>query len=166
MNIDLVPDHRSNLRVETAISVVFNTIISGVFAWGIFHGTAVIPRWGAKGIVVDLIPTVFMITLVMTIVLTLITRGRVKKGKLPAPTWGKSDLRINGWLPRNVVLRAVLQAATATLILVPLSALILVAAGVESMGFTVFFIFKLFYGAIIAVLITPLIILRALADTS
>lgn len=96
--LSLAPEHRGNLITQTIISIVFNTIISGVFARAIFHGVEQIPPWGAQGIVVDLVPTVFMITLMLTVILTLITRGRLRKGKLPAPLWGRGDLPFTGWL--------------------------------------------------------------------
>ncbi len=164
MKIRLAPEHRRNLQTETALSVVFNTIISGVFAWGLFHGVEVVPLWGTQGIVVDLVPTVFMITLALTIALTLITRGRIRKGKLPLPAWSRSDLGPLGWLPRNLALRAPLLAAVMTAVLVPLSALLLTVAGVGAMKFTTFFVFKLAYGAAYAVIITPIILLGAMAD--
>lgn len=164
MSIELSPELRKNLRVETAISIVANTIVSGLFAWGIFHGVEVIPLWGAKGIAVDLIPTVFMITLALTIALTLITRGRIRKGKLPRPAWSRKDLGLIRLMPANVGLRAFAFAALMTVILVPLSVLLLVVANVSDMSFNVFFVFKLIYGAMYAVLVTPLILLRAFAD--
>ncbi len=164
MSIQLVPELNKNLRVETAISIVANTVVSGMFAWGIFHGVAVIPLWGAQGIAVDLIPTVFMITLALTIALTLITRARIRKGKLPRPTWGRIDLGLSRLLPDNILLRAFTFAAAMTVILVPLSVLLLVTAGVSEMSFKVFFVFKLIYGAIYAVVVTPPVLLRAFAD--
>lgn len=164
MPISLDSAHRRNLKSETAISVVANTAVSGIFAWGLFHGVESIPLWGAQGIVVDLVPTVFMITLVLTIALTLITRGRLRKGKLPLPAWRRSDLGVIGRLPACIALRAPVLALCMTLALVPLSALLLVLAGVDSMRFTNFFLFKLAYGAAFALLVTPIILLRALAD--
>lgn len=166
MTIRLVPEHRNNLRIETVLSVVFNTIISGAFAWGMFHGEDIVPLWGSRGIAVDLVPTVFMITLVLTIVLTKITRRRLRRGKLPAPSWNRTDLPLVGWLPENVLLRALALAAVLTLVLVPLSVLILAQLGVEQMGFGVFFVFKLAYGALFALIVTPAILLRALADAA
>lgn len=166
MPISLDTAHRRNLQSETAISVVANTAVSGLFAWGLFHGAKSIPLWGAQGIVVDLVPTVFMITLALTIALTLITRGRLRKGKLPLPAWSRSDLGVIGRLPSRVALRAPALAVCMTLALVPLSAMLLVLAGVESMRFTTFFFFKLAYGAAFAVLVTPIILLRAFADRS
>jgi hypothetical protein len=162
----LVPEHRRNLILETAISIVFNTLISGLFAWAIFHEVDYLPLWGAQGIVVDLIPTVFMITLVLTLILTLITRARVRKKRLPAPQWSRNHLNGFGWLPANLAIRAPVLALALTAILVPLSALLLVALGVEGMNYSAFFKFKLVYGALFALVVTPIILLRALADLS
>ncbi len=134
MPISLDTAHRRNLQSETAISVVANTAVSGIFAWGLFHGVESIPLWGTQGIVVDLVPTVFMITLVLTIALTLITRGRLRKGKLPLPAWSRSDLGLIGRLPARIALRAPVLALCMTLALVPLSALLLVVAGVDNMS--------------------------------
>lgn len=164
MAIRLAPEHRRNVQTETLISVVINTAISGGFAWGLFHGVDSIPLWGSQGIVVDLVPTVFMITLVLTIALTLITRRRLRNGKLPLPTWNRAELGVVGRLPAHIALRAPLLALCMTLVLVPISALLLHLAGIQSMAFMTFFLFKLAYGAAFAVLVTPLILRRALAD--
>lgn len=164
MTIRLVPAHRRNLQTETLVSVVINTAISGGFAWGLFQGQAWIPLWGGKGIVVDLVPTVFMITLVLTIALTLITRGRLRQDKLPRPAWSRTDLGFIGRLPDALPLRAPALAAVMTIVLVPVSAALLLLTGVAGMKFATFLIFKLVYGAAFALVVTPIILLRALAD--
>lgn len=66
--------HRRYLVVETAISIGVNAAVSAAFAWGLFRGVTRVPLRGAQGIGADLVPTVFMITLMLTLALTLVTR--------------------------------------------------------------------------------------------
>jgi len=155
--------HRRYLKVETTIAVAINAVISALFAWGLFRGAAAVPLWGAAGIGLDLVPTVFMITLMMTIALTLITRKRMRAGAIDplrgidAPAW-------LAWLPHNVLLRALALALPLTAILVPASVSVLAAAGASSMGFATFVGFKILYGAAVGALVTPIIVLRVLHE--
>lgn len=163
-NVSLPQYHRRYLAVETATSVVLNIVVSAAFAWIPFHGADNVPLWGPRGIAVDLVPTTFMITLMVSIALTLITRRRVRTGQVaglnPAVV-GFSGFR---WLPRQVVWRALALATALTAILVPAFVALFVVAHVELLPFDAFFVFKLIYGGLLAVVVTPVILLAALAD--
>lgn len=157
--------HRRYLVVETAISIGVNAAVSAAFAWGLFRGVTRVPLRGAQGIGADLVPTVFMITLMLTLALTLVTRRRMRAGVLAGLHEGISALpRPLAMLPANVLLRALVLALSLTAVLVPASVALLAAAGTESLAFDLFVGFKILYGAALGALVTPLILLRALAD--
>lgn len=152
------------VRAETVASVVINAAVSAAFVWLIFRGMAVIPLWGSRGLAVDLIPTTFMITLMSTIASTLITRGRLRRSQ--APQLARADAgSIARALPRNLLLRALTLALGATLVLVPLTVAGLILFGIESAAYGNVMLFKIGYGAVLALIVTPAIVRRALLDT-
>lgn len=147
------------VRLETTISMVANTVISGVFAWLLFRNVDSVPLLGAEGIIVDLIPTVFMITFMTVNIETLLTRSRIRSGT--ALSEGYSV----GWLPDFWLLRALTLSLLITLTVVPLTGAVLLLADVSTLPYTTFFIFKLVFGAALALLITPPILRLAIGDS-
>lgn len=157
--------HRRYLVGETAISIAVNAAVSAAFAWGLFHDVTEVPLRGVQGIGVDLVPTVFMITLMLTLALTLVTRRRMRAGTLFGLHGGTGALpRPLAMLPGNVLLRALVLALALTAMLVPASIALLAVAGTESMPLGAFVGFKVLYGAALGAVVTPLVLLRALAD--
>ena len=153
------PIHSRYIRNETLVGCVFNGMLSVVFAFIVFHGVASIPLRGPQGMAVDLIPTVFMITLVGNLIVTVLTRKRVAAGQVPslAPT---SRQR----LPRNALLRMLLLAVLFTAVLVPLSILALWALRIASLPFWPFVGFKVVYGAAVGALSAGIVVRAALRD--
>ena len=154
--------HRRYLLIETAVSTVFNTAISALFAFLLAQGAPTVPLWGATGMAFDLLPTVFMITLVTTLIVTLLTRKRIRAGKVPPLGAGEGGWL--GWAPRNAALRALVYAGLLALVLVPVSIAVLVLLGVHALPFHIFLPYKMIYGAALSILATPLIARAALAE--
>lgn len=157
----LTADHRKYILVETLIGTVFNTVISIVFAFVAAGGAASLPLWGPRGIALDFVPTVFMITLVTTLIVTLLTRKRLRAGK--APPLPRADAGPLGWGPRQVFLRALTYGLLFAIVLVPLSIGALVVLGIDEMATSAFVLFKAVYGAVYSLLVTPPIVRAALA---
>lgn len=160
----LSAEHRKYITIETIISVVFNTVFSIIFAFIAAQGADRLPLWGPMGMAVDLIPTVFMITLVTTIVVTLLTYKRMAAGK--APRLDRSEGGPLAWAPRNAFLRGFIYAALMAIVLVPLSIGALLALGIDELPFSTFLPFKAVYGGVFAALVTPPIVRAALAAPS
>lgn len=155
--LPLPAEHLRYMRRETLLGCVFNAVLSVVFAVLIFRGVEQIPLWGPQGIAVDLVPTVFMITLVGNLIVTFLTRQRVRAGAVPRL------IHPTRW-PRRALVRMLLLAVVATAVVVPLSIGVLSALGIESMPFAPFVAFKVVYGAVVGALTAPLVIRAALAD--
>lgn len=152
---------RRYVRTETIVSIVLNAAVSALFVWIVFRGQDVIPLWGAQGLVVDLIPTCFAITLMSTIAMTLLTRVRLKRNRVERVS---TTTGIARFLPRALPLRAFAFALAVTVIAVPLSAAALALVGFDGRAYNTVLAFKIAYGAVLAVLISPPILVRALAD--
>ena len=162
----MTEDHQKYVKGETMVSIVLSIIISLVFAWLVFPATGVIPMGGMGGIAFDLLPTTFMIIMMTTVALSILTGARRKKGavsplNLAVPGSGL-NLRLARVLPDNFFLRGLVLAISGCIIFIPLTIAGLDAAGVGSMTFWTFMGFKAVYGAFLAVLFTPVILIAAL----
>lgn len=152
------PVHKRYVAVETAVGVVLNIVVGALFVWLMFGGRARVGLWGADGLAFDLVPTVFMITLMTTVALTLITRARIRKGAVP-------PMRDSGRpIPGIVPLRALLFALVATVAIVPLSVAILWLVWRGDWSFGAVMGFKIAYCAVLGLLVTPPILRAALRD--
>lgn len=160
----LAPVHRRYVTVETVIGCVINGVISAVFAWAFFPAGDVIELWGDTGMALDLVPTVFMLTLMTAIVCTIMTRKRVRNGGVAPLPQPRREYPVVGLLPANVVLRGLAMAIVGAILLIPLSVASLDSLGVTAMPFVPFLIFKVVYGAALSALISPIIFLAALSD--
>ena len=161
---DLSAEHRRYLRTETAVNSIVNAAFSALFAWLFFRSANTIPLWGAMGMAVDLIPTVFMCTLVTGLIATTMTRKKVRQGVLHrlSSAW-LNYMLIRMW-PRNVVLRSILLALLATLALVPVSVGVMLGLNVMEMNFMPLLIFKVVYGGAVTALAAPGFLIAALTD--
>lgn len=151
------PVHARYIRTETIVAMVLNAIVGAVFVWLMFGGQSAIGLWGQDGLAFDLLPTVFMITLMTTIALTLITRARMRKGAVP-PMTGASRL------PRLLPLRAVLLAVAAVVAIVPVSVFLLWAIWSGPWSYGAVMAFKVAFSVLLGLLVTPPILRAALRD--
>jgi hypothetical protein len=160
-------EHENYVNGETRISIGLSVIISLLFAWAVFPPDGTIPMGGMGGIAFDLVPTTFMIVLMTTIALSLLTHTRRRKGAVgmldlaaAEPRWG---IKLARRLPRHFALRAIALALGACAVFIPLMLLLLFVAQVSDMAFVPFLLFKAVYGAFLAALFTPPILIAALA---
>lgn len=117
---------------ETAVSMAINSALNLGFTWLAFGGADEVAIQGAGGLLFDLVPTCFMISLMGSVVPSLINRRYLS----PPVTI------------RFVLLRGLLLALLAVLILVPSVALLL--RGAESLSFADILWLKLPLGAALA----------------
>jgi len=132
---------------ETLISALVSGTLSAVAAWLVFGGQREVGIWGQPGLAFDFIPQTFIASLLSVIIPSLITRVRSRSGALQAVTNGS-------WLPRNLLLRAVLIAAVLTLLLGG-GAIAMVAAYKLPVPIGAVYAIKIAYGALVALVATP-----------
>lgn len=155
-----MPPHRRYLLVETTISVVINSALSLFFAWVVFGKLEVIELAGPAGLAMDFLPQTFMVALMSTLVPTLLTRKRVRQSRIAALATAPMSL------PRNVLLRALLVAVVAVLVLGGAAMLLTPMLVAGPMPQRSAYALKVAYGALISVPITLLALRCALADVS
>ncbi|KPF80713.1 hypothetical protein IP70_25065 [alpha proteobacterium AAP38] len=121
------------LAREVAVSIAINSALNLGFTWLAFHG---VDRVSVDALVIDLIPTAFMIALMGSVVPSLINRRRLS----PLPS------------VRFILLRGVGLALLAAAVTVPLAALLL--RGMAGLDWAQVLYLKLPLGAGIALAVT------------
>ena len=153
------------IQRETLLGCAINAAIALFFAALLFHNAPTIPLWGTKGIAVDLIPTVFMLTLFGSLAISLLTRQRLRQGHIIAP-----GARPSSWIAALASLplpaRTVIVAVLMTLALVPATCLALMTLAVDAMAFWPFVAFKMVYAASVGALSAPWVLKAALTVRS
>jgi hypothetical protein len=151
------------LAIETVISIAINAAISIGFVWLVFHGHDPVPTSGPGSLVRDAAPQTFMITLMSTLVPSLITRQRMRSGHLDA--WHRSQ---PGAIPSptgKILLRALTLAIAAGVLGLVLSAAILPVLFPGGLPYDRVLVLKAAYGALVALVITPLAISWVLGES-
>lgn len=149
---------KAYIRKETAISMIINAMISAGFVWAMFGARSSAPIWGPGGVAFDFVPQTFMVSLMCALVPTLLTRSRVRSGAIfaidrPPPR-----------LPRNVAMRSLLLAVVGMTILAGLATAALALSGMGRMDFWPLAAIKVLYGALVALIVTPIALRAALRD--
>ena len=120
--------------------------------------------WGKGGLFMDLIPTVFFVTSGMVLGMTHMHRGRIMKGNAPVIGWHRSEHPVLRFVPSPLFIRALVLGIYALMVFIPLSTALVVLLMNFPISFNAMLVFKAFYGVLVALLVTPIIIIRALAD--
>jgi hypothetical protein len=140
---------------ETVISSLINTLIGIAALLAVFGLRPAVSLWGAHGLAVNLIPAVFMMTLMDVIVPTLLTRRRIREGRLVVLRQPQSK-----WLPNRMALRALVLAVALTGVLLPCALVVLRWSGPAVWTIGSLFASQAVLGVLVAVIITP-VALRA-----
>jgi hypothetical protein len=156
----MTTQHSRYLTIETAVSGIVNAVLSIIFFFIVFGKAEVIPVDGNPGLVVDALPQTFMVVFMTTLVQTLLTRQRLKKGQLEALDGRGAPL------PANLFVRALVIAGLAVLVAGVLHALLLPALTPPEWPFLTALIYKGAYGALVGMAVSRLILPAALRDAS
>ena len=151
--------YRRYVAVETAVSIVINVLISALFMFAVFGRTPLIDLWGSHGLAIDFIPQTFMISAMSVLVPTLIARKRIRQGVL-APRRSVAPPRLFA----RLAVRVILLAALLTIVLGAVSVIILNTLWSGPVSFWHAFPYKLSYGALVALIATPIGLSFALSE--
>lgn len=149
---------RRYLLVETSISMLVNALFSAGFTFLVFGGRGEIGLWGPAGLALDFAPQTFVIAMMSVLVPTALTRRRIRSGAL-AP-----GRRAPSRLPGNLLVRALLVASGATLLLGGAATAVLAASWSGPLTFGAVLSLKIVYGALVALAVTPLALRAAFLD--
>ena len=157
------------VRRETTANTIATALIAAALTALIFRGRNTIPAFEAPpGGIFGILPGTFNFTLLVTLVLSLVIRARVRRGVALRAAPGGGALR-GSWLPANLLLRGLALAALATVVLVPLSAgavrglvgLEILPSHWSLVGMGTYFVLHF---VVLSLLVTPPVVWRALQD--
>jgi hypothetical protein len=155
--------HWRYLLLDNGVGAAFlNAVINGAIAWAVFHEVPLVPLWGAVGIASDTIATSLILPFLTCVIVTALTAWHVRAGRL-APLAVTRGSMPGPWLPEGTLPRAAFLAVASLVLLVPVTLLGLVAAGVAELPFEQFLVFKVAFAVAAGLLVTPFVALVALA---
>jgi len=166
--IDLSPKQRHYLLLGLcAVPFALNFIINGITGWGMFHGTGSVPVWGlGSSAGPDTLGTCFFLPALTCLIVTPIVRRHVRIGTVEPiaepralPPWLRFFLR-------PLAVRAFVLGLSCLSIAGGLVAVILLGGGFTEIGIVPFLWFKASFAAVLGAMVTPVIGLLALADTT
>ena len=149
-------DHKAYIKRETAVSIVINSVLSALFFWLVFRGVDPVPAWGMGNWVFDFLPQSFMIAFMSTLLPGALTGKAIRAGKILANGAGN-------FLPANLFLRALVLALMSALGGTAIIALGATVTGTTELSPMMASGLKVAYGAILAIIVTPPGLRRALA---
>lgn len=144
------------IRRETCISIAINAMLSLLIFLALFGLRQPVENWGVGKWVFDFLPQSFMIALMSVLIPGMLVRRKLKKGAL-APVPHRSVL------PRNLLARALTLAGVSASIGTALVAGLVWLTGMETIGPIPALLFKVTYGALLALIVTPPALRAALA---
>lgn len=166
----LASEHASNgagrslphvLAAETLVGVVIGALIIPAIIW-LLDAAPPTDLVGKHGVIVGLLMGTFFQVFGTGIAVTLVLRNRVRRGSLHA--LAPQAFPWAGRLPRNWALRALLLTVFALALLVPVALAICAIFHVYPLSKAHFAALNSLYGALVAILITPVVAVAALSD--
>lgn len=142
------------LAKETRISMVINAVLSLAFFLLLIGLPAAVPVPANGGYAFDFVPQSFMIALMSALVPGFITAARVRGGTIAGQPEGGGA----------IVLRSVLTAIAAGLVGAGIAGALL-ASGIATLPLVPALAAKILYGIVLALVVTPIGLARALRST-
>ena len=155
------PAHRQYLVGQTIGGGVINLLLNAAIGYFAYRGLPRIPFSGTPSISGDLMVTAFVLPLLVCLIVTPLVRADVRNGKVAPAGAGGLLARL---LPRVLPLRATALGLVAAAIIAPVTIWLLQALGTRDMSLGHFVLLKAVFGALLAVLVTPVVARRALMD--
>jgi hypothetical protein len=153
-----MPTSQQNyLFTESAIGSAISLALSILFVFVIFDLEQAVPIFGINGLIFDALPQSVAIAFMATLMPTLLTRRRLKTGKINV-----IDGRVSR-LPHNVFLRSLMVAIVVTISAIILHFVVFGLTGLNSLSFTSVLIYKASYGALLGAVVAYYSLLNALS---
>jgi len=158
--VSVSPTLRRYLLLEHGIgSAVFNFVLNGVIAWGLFRGLADVPLWGQQSIAGDTLGTTLFLPLFTCLIVTPLVRRHLRARDVGAIDRSPTADALLRWLPASSFRRGLWLGAACVVAVAPLAIGTLAALGITGMPFWGFVTFKAAFAAGLALAVQPLIAL-------
>ncbi len=158
-------DHCKFLIIDQGIlAFIINSTINAAIGYVIYIGSLTLPLWGMTSIAGDIIIMTFLLTIIVSYLVTLATYKKIKNGRLEKAGWRRYSNPFLGKLPGNTFLRAMILALFFTFIIAPIVIAALAALGINEMTFLTFVVFKGTLAGFLAIMVAPLSAVCAFGD--
>src|SRR5215475_6435530 len=112
--MELSDRHRRFLLLEQgAIPTVFNLLLNGLIAWGLFRSSPAVPLWGESSLGVDLLATAFLLPFLTCLIVSSLVARHVRSGKVPPLPLGQPPH--SHWFQRSPSTRGLLLGVAGVL---------------------------------------------------
>jgi hypothetical protein len=157
--------HYQYLLIDLVIgTAITNFVINIAVGYGLFRTMSTIPLWGSQSIAGDTIGTAFLLPLIFTPIITMMTHKKIQKGTLPASNWRRSSHALLGKLPQKTWGRALIFGLLFLAISASITILLLKVLNITEMNLWPFIFFKASFSAVLAVLVAPIVAICAIGD--
>lgn len=161
----MTPEQRRYVFVRSAIgSANVNAVLNGAIGWGITTGLTVFPVWKIPGAAADLVATAFGVAFGTCIGAGLKIRLDLTRGRISPPVLTGRLAAFIARVPRHTFARAVAFGLLGTSVFAPLALAGLAATGATALDRVPFVAMKAGLSAFEGALMTPFILLAALAN--
>lgn len=155
----MIKEYPRYRREQMVGAAVVNAAINAALAWLLFRQLPQVPFLGEQSIVGDTLATALLLPPLLCLVATPTFRSMLARRAVLRP----AQLPAASRLPQQPLLLGLLLGLVALLTLAPATLCLLQRLQVESLSLGGFVLFKAGFAALLAVLITPLVLQQALA---
>jgi hypothetical protein len=156
------------LLVDLAIgAAIVNLVLNVGLGWLILRGRegiAMSGEFGEPSLIGELLGTCLLLPFFTGIIVTPLVKMVVRKGRVPAVEWQRTDHPWLARLPRGTFARSVVVGVSCMVVIAMPIAVILTAVGLEWLDFRDYLIAKGVFSGLLAAPVTPLFGICALAD--
>jgi O-antigen/teichoic acid export membrane protein len=161
----VTPNYSKYLVGQAIAGAVINLVLNGAIAWLLYRRLPRIPLHGPQSIAGDVVVTSFVLPLLICLIVTPLIRAEMRKERLPVRQWVSSGPHRAVRLPTNLLLRALVIGVLAALVVSPITIWALDRlVGAEGLAFWPFVVFKASLAAALAVVVTPILVMRTLQE--
>ena len=163
--MELSDRHRRFLLLEQgAIPTVFNLLLNGLIAWGLFRSSPAVPLWGESSVGVDLLATAFLLPFLTCLIVSSLVARHVRSGKVPPLPL--AQLPHSHWFQRSSSTRGLLLGVAGVLFGAAPIVWALSLGQAQPFPVPSFVVFKAVWAAMLALMVTPVVGWWALANAS
>ena len=144
---------------ETCIGVAINIGFAAAFSWWQDHAVPETPLWGPHGLALNLLEGTVMVTLLSS----LVTTHMAEQAPGLAHLAGSPHSTLATLLPTGLLWRLAALIGLIALILPAVTLTMLALAGCHALPFRQVLLLKMGYYAMLALMLTPLVITRAVS---
>ncbi|WP_437187097.1 hypothetical protein SH668x_000478 [Planctomicrobium sp. SH668] len=147
------------------IAIFVNFGINWAIAWTVFRNEKIVPVAGELSVESDTVSTCWMLPLISCVIVSLLTRQEINKGRLAAFAPFPVYAGVSPVLRQSLLLRAALWGTIGWFVVAPLAIQVLKVLVVDDLPLQTFLLIKSLFAAVLGLIFCPLHAWIAFYDT-